>query len=1066
MTYFISSDYQKPNNIPPEQELEISSSPTESLQDILQKTTGISDAFKDDLLSLDQTIMYTHTSHGGALGLDQWPNDVTRRHILIQAEQVWKCSGKCTLAFLDAARVALPVLSRGEFNDWVNIGRDILKTDEEAVELCLAYFQTSPYLIKKGAYNFISGWVEQNRLIASFSSKTSLAFYRATPEFISVDRPFHLRKWAEKVIQILETGKGREAVAIAFIETSPRIVQKITFKELMSWCSIGVKIATDAPGLAVTYFSETSEGINSLYNIEILKFLDLTSLLVDVGLDRAIDFYHRCPDELASLNPNVRVRVLDASKNLAAECPEDIIGIFNDILSALRPVFFPIQEKVMKSGLAISQLSLKASRIYFKSVRSVLREIPEVFLSNWIEKGLARLSESEQFGIDYFSLNSEESRSELIKWKEAVLLEDHKQALSIFAHALSGRELKLKKRRGPDSKKGSSLRRYPMDGKTVFLPAFFADEPDRPGNFRLYKVKIAHQAGYIEFGTFAPVFWKIASLLEAFPLHLLARDIFFIIEDSRIDFLLRREYRGLTSEIDQTVASCIGRRIFPDQDPLGEALEILLRLTMDCLDEKRISLEMQDWANGLKKAMDGFYENAHGAWDSFQKAAELYESFSGLIVKDLYLPISPLPFHDRPNLDYFIGSKKVMDAPEGLNNDEAGSDEAIHAMSEEDIKRLLEKIKDPKFLQNLEKDTGGEGFCISNIEGLIPMDAKDGPGEEGAPGKRSPAVSPARSNRRQGPFYYDEWDYKQRAYRRKWCTLWEQSVPKNELGLFDKIYDNYSELIQKVKKQFQRIRPEVLEIVRRVEWGPEIDFNAMIQSVVDRKAGDSPSGKIFTRKDKKVRRISTVLLVDMSASTDRLVSLVNPGGQTLCQSGDKGPHEKKIIDVEIEGLVVITEALQSLGDDYAIFGFSGYGRDQVDFYSIKEFTDPYSERVKSRICGIQPQKGTRMGPAIRHAVEKLNQVESDHRLLVLLSDGFPQDLDYGEDRSSKDYALHDTMMALAEAKKFGIRPFCITVDLAGDDYLRKMWDPGSYLIVKDVYSLPEVLPKVVESLVL
>ncbi len=1066
MTYFISSDYQKPKNIPPEQDLEISNFPTEPLQDILQKTNGLSDAFKNTLLSLDQTIMSTHTTHGGALAHDQWTNDVTRQHILMQAERVWKVSEKCALAFLDAAKVALPLLSRGEFNDWTNIGLDILKTDEEKVELCLAYFQTSPDLIKKAAYNFIPGWVEQNRLIASFSAKTALAFYRATPEFISADRAFHLREWAEKVRQFLETGEGSEAVAIAFIETSPRIVQKITFKELMSWCDIGVKIATYASDLALKYFSEPPDEINSLYNIEILKFLDLTSLLVDVGLDRAFNFYLRCPDELASLNPNVRVRVLDVSKKLAADRPEDIVDIFNDIISALRPVFFPIQETIMKSGLVISQLSLQASRIYFKSVKSVLNEIPENFLSNWIEKGIVRLSENEQAGVDYLSLTSEESRYELIKWKEAVLLNDHKKVFSIFAHALSGRELKLKKHLGPDLKKGPSRRRYPMDGKTVFLPAFFADEPDRLGNFRLYKVKIAHYAGYIEFGTFAPVFWKIASLLETFPLNLLVRDIFFIIEDSRIDYLLRREYRGLTSEIYQVVTSCIGRRTFPDQDPMGEALEILLRLTMDCLDETEISPEMQDWTRGLEKNMDGFHENAHGAWDSFQKAAELYESFSCLVVKDLYLPISPLPFHDRPNLDYFFGRKNIMVSPDELNKDETGTDEAIHIMSEEDIKRLLEKIKDPKFFQNLDKDAGGEGFCIPNIEGLVAFDAKESPGEEGALGRQSPVVSLARSSRRQGPFYYDEWDYKQRAYRRKWCTLWEQSVPMNELGLFDEIYDNYSELIVKVKKQFQRIRPEVLEIVRRVEWGPEIDFNAMIQSVVDRKAGDSPSGEIFTRKEKKIRRITTVLLVDMSASTDRLVSLVNPDGQQSRQKGGNAPSEKKIIDVEIEGLVVITEALQSLGDDYAIFGFSGYGKDQVDFYSIKDFNDPYSEIVKSRICGIQPQKGTRMGPAIRHAVEKLNQVESDHRLLVLLSDGFPQDLDYGEDRSSKDYALHDTMMALAEAKKFGIRPFCITVDLAGDDYLRKMWDPGSYLIVKDVYSLPEVLPKVVESLVL
>ena len=1080
MTYFISPEYQKLQEAPLQREPERSDKtygrPAECLQDFLQETAGISDAFKTELASLDEAILAPHTNPAGALARKQWPNQVTRQNLLIQTEETWKFSRQCALAFLDAAPTALAFLTRGEFNHWATIGRDILNPDPETVGLCLAYFQASPDLIKRGSIHFFAGWVEELLAMASFSAKTALAFCGATPAFVSEDRAFHLRQWAEKVRQILETGKGREAIAIAFIESSTRIVGKITFKELKTWGRIGVKIAANSPSLALTYFSEPPEAITDLYNIDILKFLDLTSLLVDMVLRRAMEFYQRCPAELISLNPKVRGQVLDASRKLAAESPEDIIEVFSDIVSALRPLFFPVQEKVMESGLAIGLSSLPSSRAYFKSMGFVLSEIPEHFLSKWIEKGLARLAESEQAGIDYFLLNSGESRSELIKWKEAVLMEDHRLSLSTFAHALSGRKLKLKKRQGLAPEKAASRRHYPaMDDKTLFLPAFFADEPERQGNFRLYKVTIAHQAGHIEFGTFCPLFGKIIALIRAFPLNRLARDIFFIIEDGRIDFMLRREYRGLRADIDQTVAACMGRRPFPGGDRLVEALEILLRLTLGCLDETRLSRDRRDWIHGLKNAMDGFLENARGVWDSFQKMAELYASFSRLAIEGFYLPVSPLPFRGRPNLDLSFGGNRGEGAPEEAEGDETGTDDAIHSLSEEDINRLLEKMKDPKLLQDLKGDPLGEGRFITQIDGLTPMDFVDGPVEEGDGNNQPLAVSPARSASREGPFYYDEWDYQKGAYRRRWCTLREMSVPENDLGLFDKIYDNYSDLILKVKKQFQRIRPEVLEIVRRVEWGTEIDFNAMLQSVVDRKVGDAPSDRIFTRMEKKARHISTVLLVDMSASTDRLVFRVNPPGHTPLGTSEKARQsraalmscqEKKIIDVEIEGLVVITEALQSLGDDYAIYGFSGYGREQVDFYSIKDFDDRYSETIKSRICGIRPQKGTRMGPAIRHAVEKLKRVDSDLRLLVLLSDGFPQDLNYGEDRSSNDYALHDTMMALAEARNFGIRPFCITVDLAGDDYLRKVWDPGSYLIVKDVYSLPEVLPRVVESLVL
>ena len=127
--------------------------------------------------------------------------------------------------------------------------------------------------------------------------------------------------------------------------------------------------------------------------------------------------------------------------------------------------------------------------------------------------------------------------------------------------------------------------------------------------------------------------------------------------------------------------------------------------------------------------------------------------------------------------------------------------------------------------------------------------------------------------------------------------------------------------------------------------------------------------------------------------------------------------------------------------------------------------DPSSRTRRWRQFVNEPQTKAEV-KAIRHAINKLKAVESDQRLLIVLSDGYPQDHDYGEDRGSEDYGLHDTMMALLEAKREGIRPFCITVDQSGHDYLRKMCDPGNYLVIQDTYSLPEILPKVVESLMI
>jgi len=173
---------------------------------------------------------------------------------------------------------------------------------------------------------------------------------------------------------------------------------------------------------------------------------------------------------------------------------------------------------------------------------------------------------------------------------------------------------------------------------------------------------------------------------------------------------------------------------------------------------------------------------------------------------------------------------------------------------------------------------------------------------------------------------------------------------------------------------------------------------------------------------------------------------------------------QRVIDIEREALVIMAEALESLGDEYAIYGFSGYGRDNVEFFVFKEFAEAYSEHARRRIGAMKPHKSTRMGPAIRHTIEKLRTTGSRLKVLILLSDGYPQDFDYGADRSSRDYGLHDTAMALREAKRNNIHTYCVTVDQAGNDYLRQMCGGDNYLVVKDPGALPRILPQVYRGL--
>lgn len=992
----------------------------------------------------------------------QRPNRISQQEILTLAETLSEDSPESASAFMESSPIVRELLSRDAFNQWVLLGRKTLNEPSGAsglcTDLCIEYFQASSTVLSSGSFHHLRGWFEQGLEIAKSSLPTSTHFFRSTPTFLQNCEVSHLRSWAHAVIQILATGEKSEEAAIAFLRSSTEMLQYTAFRELKDWNTAGLDICKQSPDLASTFFSLSPEGFDCLYATERLRVCQICSLLAKTHPEKAIELYQSFPEVLLNINPNVRTLVLDAASKISSKNPERIIPIFNEISESLLTFSYPTQESVMKSEIYIGKISIEASMAYLRNVGLLLEEIHnETFLPHWIEKGLSVLLRDEQRGINYFSLQSGESRQELSQWKEAILLEDHQNILSMFTHALAGKELGLKSTEELDLDNRSDARNYPTgDGTTIYLPPFAVGEQTRRENFREYKVAAAHQAGYVELGTFEAGLSSILAHLGSLHVKDLAMDIFFILEDGRIDQKLREEYHGLSKEMDLVLARAMTKRPSLNELPLQEALvEALLRLSVDYLDDREIPRNISGDVDFIKGTMEGFYEKARSVWDSFSKALVIYDYVSKLPTSSGYLPSIPLIYRGRLDPDLIPGPGPWESPPDEII-DELGVEGAVVPIPLEELKRILENVKDMSELKFLEGEgLSSDGLFITDTEGVKAKGAQNDQDASTREGQKSIVIATAsRSIAQDGPFYYDEWDYLARAYRRKWCCLREKVVDPLESGLVDEIYANYGDLIQQVRKQFQRIRPEQLEIVRRVEWGDEIDFPAMVQGVVERKAGTSPSDKIFTRKERRIRRISTLFLVDMSASTDEVVP---------CDGG-KAQKDKKIIEIEIESLVVIMEALDALADEYAIFGFSGYGREQVDFYRIKDFADTYSESLKKRISGIQPKQGTRMGPAIRHAIGKLRPIESDQRILLLLSDGFPQDHDYGEDRRSNEYALHDTMMALLEARKEGIRPFCITVDQAGNDYLRKMCDPANYLVIQDIYSLPEILPKVVESL--
>ena len=188
------------------------------------------------------------------------------------------------------------------------------------------------------------------------------------------------------------------------------------------------------------------------------------------------------------------------------------------------------------------------------------------------------------------------------------------------------------------------------------------------------------------------------------------------------------------------------------------------------------------------------------------------------------------------------------------------------------------------------------------------------------------------------------------------------------------------------------------------------------------------SDRLFVRQHRAERNIAVAFMVDMSGSTRGWIN-----------------------DAEREALVLLCEALERLGDRYAIYGFSGITRKRCELFRIKTFAEPYSEEVKARISGIRAQEYTRMGFAIRHLTRLLGEVEAANRVLITLSDGRPDDY---FDGYRGQYGIEDTRMALLEARRAGVHPFCITIDREARDYLPHLYGAARYIILDDVAQLP------------
>ncbi len=285
------------------------------------------------------------------------------------------------------------------------------------------------------------------------------------------------------------------------------------------------------------------------------------------------------------------------------------------------------------------------------------------------------------------------------------------------------------------------------------------------------------------------------------------------------------------------------------------------------------------------------------------------------------------------------------------------------------------------------------------------------------------------------PLTYPEWDFKTQSYKEPGVTVRLLSAKPGDQGWIDQTLARHQSMLATLRRQFEMLRARRL-LHRRQFDGDDIDLDAYIDSYADFRAGNAMADALYQLRRNRDRCIAISLLIDISGSTDGWVS-----------------RNHRVIDVEREALLLVCIALESMGEPFSVLAFSGEGPHGVSIRPIKGFKEHYSHETALKISALEPEQYTRTGAALRHATAELMQVQATHRLLVLLSDGKPNDIDHYEGR----YGVEDMRMAVIEAKLQGISPFCLTIDRHAADYLPGIFGNQQYALLPNPEQLPSVM---------
>ena len=697
---------------------------------------------------------------------------------------------------------------------------------------------------------------------------------------------------------------------------------------------------------------------------------------------------------------------------------------------------------------------------FIKAMKKSLYLLSKDRLKHFVNLGLEKFKKNESLGIKFLSLESKTGMDIYQELLVTISINQVQAQLNRYLQARTGLGISV---RPLSAMPKSFYQSYtkPLfvcaDGKFIFLPDEISLFSNKQENLNLYKCLTKLEAAFYEFKTFEFDLEKALQrcsinplLLEdnlsrlsdmeqfffLFPKPKLASDLFTIFEQGRIRILLEHFYPGII------------RTAFPQlQHEAGQiAQPYFISYLYSCIAlDKKENLKNR-YSRKIEQIQRYFKKIIHKE-SPVEACAELVYKFYPMIEKIIYdfshkkYTGLKTPFDRklRPDLFYasFFQVEKNAEKIK-LKLQEKG----LNAYKSDIKKKLIQKqadfsIDDLKEIVFSLNNTDCSNIKSQNIKiDLSQLDLSEILGKQYKDNLLEDAQDCL-------VFRYKEWDINLGDYLYEHTRILDKTVPEIKGNFYDNALNRHYSLTRSIRRAFELLKPQGMTILRQWTEGDEFDYRALLDYAVDKKAGIMPLDRLYIKRIKQQRDVAVLLLVDLSKSTSNPVFDSN----------------LSVLDVEKQAIVLFCEALEVLGDNFAIAGFSGTGRLSVDYFHIKDFDEPVEDTVKNRINSMSPQRSTRMGAAIRHASAQLEKTAAKVRILIILGDGFPNDTDY-----KREYAIADTRKAIAEARAKNIHAKAITVNIMGDSKLDDLYGSMHHNVISDVRELPGKLLRIYSSL--